>query len=60
MDGAPITIFKRGQEYPQTLVPGHTFGPGFALEWSSNGLLSGDHDGNIAYWKDIEQNPEKF
>ena len=57
IDGGPITIFKRGNEFPELLLSDKIVGDGFALEWSMFGLLTGDHDGNIILWKNIEEKP---
>lgn len=52
-DEGPLCIFKYGNEYPVTLLNG-TLNGGFALEWSFDGLLSGDFTGKACFWKDLE------
>lgn len=35
-------------------------GEGFAIEWKKQGLVSGDFNGDIKVWKDIEADPLQF
>jgi hypothetical protein len=35
-------------------------GEGFAIEWKKQGLISGDFNGDIKIWKDIEQDYSQF
>lgn len=53
MDNAPIAVFQMGSEYPLMLLS-EEMGEGFALEWKAQGLVSGDFEGNIRVWKDVE------
>lgn len=60
VDCAPITIFRRGSEFPETVLSAQGLDSGFALEWSQNGLITGDYKGNIVHWNNIEQQPQQY
>jgi hypothetical protein len=49
-DEGPICLFKYGNEYPVSLMEG-TLNGGFALEWSNEGILSGDFSGKACFWR---------
>lgn len=59
IDNAPIAIFQMGNEYPVLLLS-EEMGEGFAIEWKKQGLISGDFNGDIKIWKDIEQDYSQF
>lgn len=52
-----MSIFKYGNEFPVSLLEGNLNG-GFALEWSNDGLLSGDFSGNAFFWANLEGGPQ--
>lgn len=54
MDNAPIAIFQMGNEYPLTILKDE-MGEGFAIDWKSYGLVSGDFNGDIRVWNNIEE-----
>ena len=56
-DEGPICVFKYGNEFPVSLLDGNLNG-GFALEWSNDGLLSGDFSGKAFYWPNLEGTPQ--